>query len=457
MGCGLSTTSTIKSTSGGQSEYHSKYEKIKKLGKGQFGSVTLVQEKVNGVLRAAKAIKKGITIEDNTVYSPMDKEMLIHEVEILRILDGKHFNMKLYEVYESFTTIWLVTECCDGDDMIHWTSRHASELQWNEISRIFFQLTDAVRFCHQNKIMHRDIKPENIMFAKDDINSELRLIDFGCGVLDEPAQVSTYHHTFAGSPFYNSPEMYTKKYTAKTDVWSIGVTMYVLVAGYPVNQLQEAFNILQNNGEKDLKNLPNMPQNLPESFYITLNDMLTHSVERRKSTEELLTCDFAQLFNHKTQPEKGSGKECLDDDLRKSLYQHSNHVVYKKFEIMVTMILASVLSSNDREELLNKISADEKDDSNDYEEKKLGIVTIENMVRILHSLGKLESCNDIETLVDYSIYKSFPYHLKLLSALKQHSGQDSEEKIKKSASLRGDLLKKKSRIFSIPKGISSRF
>lgn len=77
------------------------------------------------------------------------------------------------------------------------------------------------------------------MFCSNKRDSELRLIDFGSGTLDEnhsnanlqEASVDQ-HHTFAGSAFYISPEMFQRAYTSKTDVWSTGVTLYVLVAGY---------------------------------------------------------------------------------------------------------------------------------------------------------------------------------------------------------------------------------
>lgn len=74
------------------------------------------------------------------------------------------------------------------------------------------------------------------MFCTNKRDSELRLIDFGSGTLDNngsPQQNDVdEHHTFAGSAFYISPEMFQKMYTTKTDVWSAGATLYVLVAGY---------------------------------------------------------------------------------------------------------------------------------------------------------------------------------------------------------------------------------
>ena len=78
------------------------------------------------------------------------------------------------------------------------------------------------------------------MFCNNKRDSELRLIDYGSGTLDDVTNPQQHdvdeHHTFAGSAFYISPEMFQKMYTTKTDVWSAGATLYVLVAGYVSRQ-----------------------------------------------------------------------------------------------------------------------------------------------------------------------------------------------------------------------------
>lgn len=104
-------------------------------------------------------------------------------------------------------------------------------------------------------------KPENIMLTHNGKDAELRLIDFGCASnVDADAE----HVTFAGTPFYNSPEMFQKKYTSRADVFSSGVVLYVLIAGYPADRLQAAFNLLHKS-RRDLKTLPGMPEGMPDT------------------------------------------------------------------------------------------------------------------------------------------------------------------------------------------------
>lgn len=99
--------------------------------------------------------------------------------------------------------------------------------------------------------------------------------------------------------FYNSPELFQKKYTSKTDVFSAGVALYVLVAGYPADQLQKAFNLLQK-ANRDLKTLPGMPEGMPGSYFDMLNKMLTYQQKKRKSAAEILDDDDLVLFHAQT-------------------------------------------------------------------------------------------------------------------------------------------------------------
>jgi len=106
-------------------------------------------------------------------------------------------------------------------------SKGSEGLRTEDVSRISYQLLSAVDHCAKHRVIHRDIKPENVMFCTKAKNSELRLIDFGSGTLDniemkpvEDGGEVERHHTFAGSAFYISPEMFLRTYTSKTGKFS---------------------------------------------------------------------------------------------------------------------------------------------------------------------------------------------------------------------------------------------
>lgn len=88
----------------------------------------------------------------------------------------------------------------------------------------------AVTYCHSYNIVHRDLKPENILFETENTNSNIKIIDFGtAGIFSNKKALSKK----TGTPYYIAPEVIKKKYTAKCDVWSSGVILYILLCGYP--------------------------------------------------------------------------------------------------------------------------------------------------------------------------------------------------------------------------------
>merc|ERR1719487_1452513 len=90
----------------------------------------------------------------------------------------------------------------------------------------------AIFYMHENHIMHRDLKPENFLFTtKESVEkSLLKVIDFGLACkFSEGANLKTK----AGTPYYVAPQVLAGKYDQSSDLWSLGVIMYVLLCGYP--------------------------------------------------------------------------------------------------------------------------------------------------------------------------------------------------------------------------------
>ncbi|KAL2484934.1 CBL-interacting serine/threonine-protein kinase 11 [Abeliophyllum distichum] len=101
-----------------------------------------------------------------------------------------------------------------------------------DLSRKYFQqLISAVDYCHSRGVFHRDLKPENLLL---DENWELRITDFGLSAVSNQIQPDGLLHTLCGTPAYVAPEILAKKgYDgAKVDIWSCGIILYVLNAGY---------------------------------------------------------------------------------------------------------------------------------------------------------------------------------------------------------------------------------
>jgi len=471
MGCANSKPATLSTITGDGADFLERYTLDRKIGEGEYGVVKIVRENkqssssnTNGTQQkelACKILKKGRVFKDNVLYAPLSPEMLRSECDILSRLSGKHHNLKLHGLYESPSNIYIVTEYCSGGEMMQYVDNWYGEsgLRIEDLRRIGFQLVDAVGHCARSGVIHRDIKPENIMFVEGRRGSQLRLIDFGSGTIDSDTNTNGIitveqadgrhlqkHATFAGSAFYISPEMFQKDYTCKTDVWSMGVTLYVLVAGYPVDALQKAFNALQNTKSTDrreeLRTLPNMPPDMPDSFFELLEQCLTKHT-RRSNAVDVLRCTFLDFPADMVQDADGNEQSALIEGTKD---RHAYFLQYEKYERAVTTLLASMLRKAQLQQLLTGIDAfidtyhidhqmgeeSAKTTPADYEahanNKRLQIITIQELRTILSQLNMYEVISTMENIPSDVCYKQFAYHIALLRQFVTYQDETTPQK-----------------------------
>lgn len=140
------------------------------------------------------------------------------------------------EVLASKTKIFIVLELVTGGELF---DKIVSEGRFSEeMARFYFrQLVEGVSYCHGLGVCHRDLKPENLLL---DEQGNLKISDFGLSALyvgdadGDGASRTELLHTTCGTPNYVAPEVLADKgYEGKkADVWSIGVILYVLLAGF---------------------------------------------------------------------------------------------------------------------------------------------------------------------------------------------------------------------------------
>ncbi len=128
---------------------------------------------------------------------------------------------------------YLVLEYVDGERIDRWCDRHGIDIAAR--LRLFMQVCEAVAYAHARLIVHRDLKPSNILVQE---NGEVKLLDFGVAKLlggDVAEGELTELTNAAGAAFtpeYASPEQFEgKPVTVTTDVYSLGVILYLLLAG----------------------------------------------------------------------------------------------------------------------------------------------------------------------------------------------------------------------------------
>ncbi|KAH8883632.1 kinase-like protein [Thozetella sp. PMI_491] len=284
---------------GGRSRHdHSKREKHTKfgeyilgstIGEGEFGKVKLGWKQEGGVQVAIKLIKK-----DQLGSNPNRMAKIRREVAILQQLSHPNI-VKLHKMEESERHFGIVLEYASGGELFDYILNHRY-LKDNAARRLFAQLVSGVGYLHKKGIVHRDLKLENLLL---DRNRNIIITDFGFANTFDPVEELTEEEelnltdreyvkrlgldkvkpngsrkgdlmqTSCGSPCYAAPELVVSDslYTGrKVDVWSCGVILYAMLAGYlpfdddPANPEGDNINLLY-------KYIVNTPLTFPE--YVT--------------------------------------------------------------------------------------------------------------------------------------------------------------------------------------------
>ncbi|XP_009786194.1 CBL-interacting serine/threonine-protein kinase 5-like [Nicotiana tabacum] len=213
-----------------------KYEIGKLLGKGTFAKVYYGKELSTGESVAIKVIKKDQVQKEGMM------EQITREISVMRRV--RHPNIvELKEVMATKSKIFFIMEYVKGGELF---AKLVSKGKLNEESarKYFQQLISAVDFCHSRGVYHRDLKPENLLL---DENEDLKVSDFGLSALpdEQLSRNDGLLHTQCGTPAYVAPEVLRRKgYDgAKADIWSCGVILYVLLAGFLPFQDENIMNM----------------------------------------------------------------------------------------------------------------------------------------------------------------------------------------------------------------------
>ncbi|KAF7113128.1 hypothetical protein RHSIM_Rhsim03G0256900 [Rhododendron simsii] len=201
---------------------HGKYELGRLLGCGTFAKVYHARNLVSGKSVAMKVVGK-----DKVIKVGMT-EQVKREISVMKMV--KHPNIvELHEVMASKSKIYFAMELVRGGELFSKISK--GRLKEDVARHYFQQLISAVEFCHSRGVYHRDLKPENLLLDDD---GNLKVTDFGLSAFNDHLRQDGLLHTTCGTPAYVAPDVIGKKgYDgAKADVWSCGVILFVLLAGF---------------------------------------------------------------------------------------------------------------------------------------------------------------------------------------------------------------------------------
>ena len=215
---------------------------IRRLGEGGMGEVWEAEQQEPVRRRVAlKLVKWG-----------MDTEQVLARFEVERQALAMMNHENIAKVYEAGATDdgrpYFAMECVDGPDIVEFCDLNCLSVE--ERIELFSQICSGVQHAHQKGVIHRDLKPSNVLVSSEDGRPVPKIIDFG--VAKAISQRLTEHTLFTelghwiGTPEYMSPEqaeVSSSDIDTRTDVYSLGVLLYELIAGAPPvdsSELREA-------------------------------------------------------------------------------------------------------------------------------------------------------------------------------------------------------------------------
>lgn len=199
-----------------------RYEILKEIGRGGMSIVYLAMD---------NRLNKSLVVKDIRKRENFDNKLLLNsltvEANMLKKLDHGALP-KIYDIIESEGAIYVVMDYIEGESLKEKLQRE-TKIHYKEVIRWARQLADVLGYLHTRRppIIYRDMKPDNIMLTPE---GNIKLIDFG--IAREFKAESDTDTTNLGTKAYAAPEQISGKQTdARTDIYSLGVTLYHLVTG----------------------------------------------------------------------------------------------------------------------------------------------------------------------------------------------------------------------------------
>jgi len=194
------------------------------IGKGHFGAVYKGQALRNPPFAVAcKRVPRSATRTD----------ALHNEIQALSACQGHPNIVALYDVFFDDLYVMLMLEYLGGGELFA-RIVNCGAYSERDASVHARGLVSAMAFMHGRGIVHRDLKPENLILAYPPMDSPIKISDFGLSKI--VGTDSDTMKTVCGTRAYSAPEvnfgLAQAAYTAKVDVWSLGVILYVILGGY---------------------------------------------------------------------------------------------------------------------------------------------------------------------------------------------------------------------------------
>ncbi len=240
------------------------YEVMDVLGAGGLGQVYQVRHSISQRLEAMKVLHADRLATADTT------DRFLREIRVLASLSHPHI-AAFRTAFRHDGELMMIMEFIEGATLR--SKLHSPSLTMGQSVEYIRQVLSGLAYAHARGVIHRDIKPSNIMI---DQTNQVKLLDFGLA-LEEHASERTRSGLIMGSPHYMSPEQVTgERVDARSDLYSVGVTLYQLLTGRPPIDGSSDYMI----ATAHLRDTPRPPRELNPHLSVTLSAIVLKALEK---------------------------------------------------------------------------------------------------------------------------------------------------------------------------------
>jgi serine/threonine-protein kinase len=271
-------SSTLSNGSSGM-----RYEIESELGRGGMGVVYLARDKVLGRAIALKALPPNFIRDDNLTTRFRQEARALAQMTHANIV-------QVYDLVEEGDDLLIAMELVAGRNL----AEHIQEQDRMSVDQALatgISMAEAMAYAHERGVVHRDFKPQNVLMNEQ---GQPKITDFGLAKISQSPKL-TGSGAVIGSPAYMSPEQASgKPVDARSDIYSLGITLYEMLAGKPPFEGGTAEILIKHLLEPPPP-ISEFVENIPQDLEKLISDLLVKDPEQRVADMDTVATRMKQI------------------------------------------------------------------------------------------------------------------------------------------------------------------
>lgn len=271
-----------------QKKYFGRYQIQEEIGRGGMGRVYKAHDRNLNRVVALKVLIAGNTATQK------ETERFLREAKATAQL--RHPNIvAVYDIGTQEQQIFFTMDFIEGLSLKIFLQKYSPSIK--EIVHIMIEVGEALHYAHTKEIIHRDIKPSNIMI---DIHQKPKIMDFGLAKMVSEKDSLSQSGDVLGTPAYMSPEQIrSKTIDCRTDIYSLGATIYESLTGKPPFSGESYLDILYQIVHTEVIYPRNITPNIPRELEAICLKCLRKNPSERYNNSLMFVTDLRNFLEQK--------------------------------------------------------------------------------------------------------------------------------------------------------------